>query len=321
MARRKTPPTRRERMHDLLDSTLGRVLVRVTACAILFLLAGIVMRQARAYTYRLDDFRVHEERVAFVGLPAWVDGRMQWALQPSMFPDFSVSIYDPDAEAAVCAHAERHPFVREVEQVRVLYPNRAEVRPRLRVPVARVQVWRAGAGKRQVQRWFLLSDDGCLLPAKPYAGYLARLPYELPILQGITEHAPDDPGEVWEDGSGRVAEGIAAARLAERIFRDTGGRVSVVRVDVSRFPATPGARVRGEVQLLISCPPARRGAARIERVVEWGRTDRARDDVTHEDDYRTKVERLVAALTAPNPPRVLDVRWQRRFEAGGRTAD
>lgn len=313
MARRKTPPPRSERLHALFESTTGRVLTRVTVGALLFLLAGIVMRQARAYTYRLDDFRVHQSEVAFVGLPDWVDGRMQWALQPSMFPKFSVSIYDPRAEAAIRTHATRHPFVRDVDAVRVLYPNRAEVTPRLRVPVARVRVWRDTAGNRQAERWHLLSDDGCLLPAQPYRNYLARLAYELPVLTGITEHAPRDPGEIWEDGRGRVAEGIAAARLAERIFRDFGGRVSVVRVDVSRFPAAPSARVQGEVRLVLSCPPVVAGGPRVQRTVEWGRTERARDEVSREDSYAIKKERLMQALTQTRPAKHIDVRFRTKF--------
>ncbi len=320
MARRKTPPTRRARLHELLGSTLGRTLTKVTIGAVVFLLAGIVMRQARAYTYQLEEFRVDEARVAFVELPDWADGRMQWALQPSMFPDFSVSIYDPRAEDAVGAHASAHPLVRTVERVRILYPNRAEVRPRLRVPVARVRIWLDAPGRRQVQRWRLLSDDGCLLPAGPYRNYLARLPYELPVVTGITEPAPLDPGETWEDGSGRVAEGIAAARLAERIFRDFGGRVSVLRVDVSRFPATPATRAAGEVRLVLSCPPTHAGSGRVQRTVEWGRTERARDDVIREDDYRTKLERLTRALTASHTPAHIDVRYKDRLGGGARTA-
>ena len=315
MARRKTPPTRAARLHALLDSTLGRVLTRVTVCALVFLLAGIVMRQARAYTYRLDDFRVQKEKITFVDLPDWVDGRMQYALQPGMFPEFSVSIYDPRAEDAIRGHAAQHPFVREIESVRVLYPNRAEVKPRLRVPVARVRLWRDVAGNRMAERVRLLSDDGCLLPAASYRNYLTRLPYELPLLTGITERPPRDPGETWEDGSGRVAEGIAAAQLAERIFRDFGGRVSVVRVDVSRFPAAPAARERGEVRLVISCPGAN---GRVQRTVEWGRTERARADVRGEDDYVTKLKRLMDALSKPRPASHIDVRFQ--VAIGPRTA-
>jgi hypothetical protein len=309
MARRKTPPSRLARLQALLGSGLGHVLVRVTIAALVFLLAGLVMRQARAYTYKLDEFRVGSSTLRFTNLPAWSDERVQRAFEPRMFGPFSVSIYDPDAPAILRARVERHPMVREVREVRLLYPNRAEVQPVLRVPVARVAVWVQGAEGHQVTRWRLLSDDGCLLPRSPYRAYLKGIPFELPVITGIRERAPLEAGEVWEDRTARVKEGVAAARLAGRLFRDLSGRVTVTRIDVSRFPATSENRDGGEVRIYLSCPPERRGGPRVERVVEWGRTERARAEVPWEDDYPTKLHRLRIALTAPAPSTQIDVRW------------
>ncbi|MDJ0520943.1 MAG: hypothetical protein QNJ90_02595 [Planctomycetota bacterium] len=310
MPRKKPPPSHLQRFAALLESRLGHVLVRLTIAALVFLLAGIVMRQARAYTYRLDEFRLGNESLEFEGLPDWADGRVRWTLQPRMFPSLSISIYDPRAEGAVRSVVERHPLVREVRNVRVLYPNKARVTPILRVPVARVAVWKAGEGKKQVRRWRLLTDDGCLLPRGPYKTYLARLPYELPVVTGIAEEVPQNPDEVWEDRKERVQEAVSAAQVAARLYRDFRGRISVTRIDVSRFPAPADAREEGEVRLVLSCPPTRRGGERVARTVEWGRTDRARGDVAYEDDYTTKLERLRRALTAPRPPAYIEVRWE-----------
>ena len=307
MARRTPPPSRTERFHALLDSGLGRLLVRSTVAALIFLLAGLVMRQARAYTYKLEDFRLSRERVSFTGLPTWADAHVQWALQPRMFRPLSVSIYDPEAESVIRSHVERHPLVRSAGDVRILYPNRVEVMPVLRVPVAQVAVWVDGPGRKQVQRWRLLADDGCLLPRAPYRTYLDRLPYALPAVRGITEPVPQDPGEVWEDRTGRVQEAVAAALLAGRIFRDLKGRVSVTHVDVSRFPAAADRRQDGEVRLVLSCPAARPGGERIQRTVEWGRTERVA--VPWEDEYGTKLARLRRQLTSASPATYLDVRW------------
>jgi len=288
---------------------VGHVLVRITIAALVFLLAGIVMRQARAYTYRMGEFRLGPSSLEFDGLPDWADGSVRWTLQPRMFSSLSISIYDPGAERAVRGVVERHPLVRSVEDVRVLYPNRARVQPILRVPVARVAVWVAGARRKQVRRWRLLSDDGCLLPRGPYKTYLARLPYELPIVSGITEKAPLDPGEVWEDRTERVEEAVAAAAVAAQLYRDFRGRVTVTRIDVSRFPAQADARAAGEVRLVVSCPPVRRGGERVTRTVEWGRTDRARSEVAKEDRYHQKVKRLQAVLSRPKPPAYIEARW------------
>jgi hypothetical protein len=317
MASRKPPPSHLQRLTALLESRVGTALVRLTVAALVFLLAGIVMRQARAYTYRLDEFRLTRASLEFDGLPDWADGGVRWTLQPRMFASLSVSIYDPTAEQAVRGIVERHPLVREVREVRVLYPNKARVQPVLRVPVAQVAVWTAGPRKTQVRRWRLLSDDGCLLPRGPYKTYLARLPYELPVVTGITERVPLDPGEVWEDRTERVQEAVSAAGVAARLYRDFRGRVHVTRVDVSRFPAPAEAREGGEVRLVLSCPPVKRGGERIDRTVEWGRTDRARGEVAYEDDYRTKFERLRRALNAARTPAYIEVRWD--LASGTRT--
>jgi len=276
------------------------------------------MRQARAYTYRMDDFRLSRETIDLVGLPTWADRNVEWALQPRMFRPFSISIFHTDAEASVRARVASHPMVRAVEDVRVLYPNRAQVTLALRVPVARVAVWVDGKNRRQVRTWRLLSDDGCLLPRAPYRTYLERLPYRLPAVTGITERVPLNAGEVWEDRTERVKEAVAAAGLAARLYRDLRGRITLTMIDVSRFPASGENRVAGEVRLTISCPPTRRGGALIRRTVEWGRTERAREAVSREDDYSKKVARLQSALTSARPPAHIEVRWD--LAAQGRTA-
>ena len=306
MARKKPPPTRLQRLTALLATRMGHVLVRLTIAALVFLLAGIVMRQARAYTYRLDEFRLTTASLEFAELPAWADSNVRWTLQPSKFNPLSISIYDPEAEGAVRNVVTRHPLVRGVKSVRVLYPNRAQVTPVLRVPVARVAVWRAGARRKQVRRWRLLSDDGCLLPRGPYRHYLAQLPYELPAVSGITENAPLNSDEVWEDRTDRVKEAVSAAAVAARLYRDFRGHITVTRIDVSRFPAED--RAGGEVRFVLSCPPARRGGERVSRTIEWGRTERARKDVAYEDDYSTKKQRLAQLLTGLRAPAYLDVR-------------
>jgi len=208
-----------QRWKSLFGSGTGRLLVRVTLASLVFLLAGIVMRQARAYTYRMEDFRVTPQTVELADLPAWADPNVKWALQPKFLGPLSVSIYDPDAEAIVGARVRRHPMVRDVENVRVLYPNSVRLRPVLRVPVAKVAVWVDDKRRGQVRRWRLLSDDGCLLPSAPYRAYLDRVPYPLPVITGITEPVPLRTGEVWEDRLDRVREGVAGARLAARLFR------------------------------------------------------------------------------------------------------
>lgn len=321
MARKKAPPGKVARLRDLIGTGYGRILVRVTLASLVFLLAGIVMRQARAYTYRMEDFRVGPANIAFADLPAWADQRVLYYLQPNRISPFSVSIYDPDAEALIRTRLRRHPMVRDVAELKLLYPNGVRCTPTLRVPVAWVSVWEDDHRRGQVQRnkHLLLSGDGCLLPAEPYKTCIERLNYPLPVVRGITEKTPHRLGEVWEDRLDRVAEAVSCAQLAARLYRDFCGQVTVKMIDVSRF--TPGGEAldQGEVRLTLSCPPTRKGGRRVQRIVWWGRSERAGADVPHEAPYTEKVRRLQTLLTSAHPARELDVRH--RISELGRTAE
>ena len=320
MARKKAPPSKLVRLRDLIGTGFGRVLVRITLASLVFLLAGIVMRQARAYTYRMDDFRVKPENLEFADLPAWADRRVQYFLQPNRISAFSVSIYDPDAEALIRTKLRRHPMVRDVADLKVLYPNGVRCVLALRVPVAWVSVWEDNHRRGQDQRRrLLLSEDGCLLPPEPYKTCIEQLSYPLPVVRGITEKTPRQYGTVWEDRLDRVAEAVSCAQLAARLHRDFCGQVIVKTIDVSRFTPSGRARDQGEVRLTLSCPPTRKGGRRVQRVVWWGRSERAGMDVLHEAPYREKVVRLQHLLTTPRPPRELDVRH--RISELGRTAE
>lgn len=321
MARKKAPPGKVARLRDLIGTAHGRVLIRITLASLVFLLAGIVMRQARAYTYRMEDFRVGPENITFAHLPAWADQRVLYYLQPNRISPFSVSIYDPDAEALIRTRLRRHPMVREVAELKVLYPNGVRCSPILRVPVAWVSVWRDDHRRGQVQRnrHLLLSADGCLLPAEPYKTCIEQLSYPLPVVRGITEKTPHRLGEVWEDRLDRVAEAVSCAQLAARLHRDFSGQVAVKTIDVSRFTPSGRARDQGEVRLTISCPPTRKGGKRVERVVWWGRSERAGAQVVNEESYAKKVRRLQSLLTSQRPARELDVRHS--ISELGRTPD
>jgi len=310
MARKKAPAGKIGRLRDLVATSYGRVLVRVTLASLVFLLAGIVMRQARAYTYRMDDFRVGPKNIAFADLPTWADQRVLYYLQPHRISPFSVSIYDPDAEALIGSRLRRHPMVRDVAELKVLYPNGVRCVPILRVPVAWVSVWEDDHRRGQVQRsrHLLLSGDGCLLPTEPYQTCIEQLSYPLPVVRGITETPPRRLGEVWEDRLDRVAEAVSCARLAARLHRDFSGQVMVKTIDVSRFTPTGRARDEGEVRLTLSCPPTRKVGTRVQRIGWWGRSERAGTDVSHEAPYLEKIERLRGLLTSARPARELDVR-------------
>ena len=323
MARKKIPPPGPlERLQRVLQTRPGRMLLRVGVASLVFLGAGLVVRQARAQAYQLEGYRISPATIRFAALPRWADVKIQRLLSPAGITryagDFSVSVYDPDAHGVLVERLERHPFVRRVREVRVVYPNEAVVDVVLRVPVAKVK-FQVRQGGKKATATALLSDDGCLLAPRAYATYLRGLRRPLPRAVGIRTRPPLRlrggtwrlaVGVPWDDKDDRVAESLAAAELADRIFRDFRGRVVVQEIDVSRFH--PDGRHRdqySEVRLKALCPPDARGGSRVLRTIEWGRTEKAGRPVVGEDTTETKLQRLHAQLTRSPVPRPIDVRW------------
>lgn len=294
MPRTKPPPTLYVRSRALAGTPLGKFLVRAAAVAALLLVGGIVMRQARAQAYRLPDYQLTPASLTFEGLPPWADARTEAALRGSGKIAFRVSVFDGTAEERIRQAVALHPLVRRVDEVRVRYPRQIAVRVTLRVPGCRV----ATPTKRADGRPYLmlLSTDARRLDERCYEAYLANRP-PLPVLTGIDRIGAPVEGLAWDNLKEQVAEGLAAASVGDRLWRDLafGPERWIARVDVARFPAR-GDRKGGEVLLVLSDGTQ----------IEWGRTER--DPAVDEDEYETKMRRLGAALKNARPRRV-DVRF------------
>jgi hypothetical protein len=275
---------------------LGAGLMKTLLGAVLLLAVGGLVRQARQRAWRLPAYRLSAASVQFVGLPTWADPHLARELADPRHMPLSVSVFDPDAEDRVRTAAAGHPMVKGVRAVEVRFPNRAEVRADLRIPAAYAYV-PASASR---PGWVLLADDQHVLDPGPYASYLKRVRVPLPVVQGLRTRPPG-PGLLWEDLDGQVAEALEAARVAARLYRDTTGRVIVSHVDVSRFPARPEDRPRGEVRFHLA----------DGRRVEWGRTERDPADGM-EAPYARKLTRLEAWLNDPalRDRPTIDVRYR-----------
>lgn len=313
MGRRKAepPPGYVRRFLDVWQSPLGHVLARLAGVAVLILLGGLVMRQARAQAYAMPAYRLTPAAIGFVKLPSWADAHIRKELADERhYRRFSSSVFDPDAEAHVRAVVTSHPLVRSVRTVDVVYPKSVTVQPILRRPVAIVSVRVKDRRGRLSHRKRLLADDGSLLPIEPYKGYIQSLKAPLPTIHGIRAAGTARVGRIWEDRHGQVAEAVAAADVARRLYRDTRGRVLVRVVDVGRFPSPEGGLTQGEVAFQATVYPIRRGAQARRVRLEWGRTERDCRDVPHEDCYQQKLARLERALKPHRPlTRAIDVRF------------
>jgi hypothetical protein len=296
MARAKSPPSLAIRYRALAVSPLGRILARLAMVSALVLVGGLIMRQARAQAYQVPELRLGPDSFVFVGLPPWADARIRALLEHRALLPLDASVFDPHAEDRVRAVLARHPIVRRVEEVRILYPRTVKVRVLLREPGCWVRTHHVDRAGKPFH--VLLSTDSHRIDERCYAGYLAqRTP--LPVLVGVDRGPLPVPGVPWDNLKEQVAEGLEAARVADRLARDLAwGRTRFVAViDVSRFPS-PGNRLAGEVLLVLDDGTR----------VDWGRTERDLGGSVEEEVYERKMLRLMQALGGPTRGRI-DVRF------------
>jgi hypothetical protein len=296
MPRAKSPPSLAIRYRALAVSPLGRILARLAMVSALVLVGGLIMRQARAQAYRVPELRLGSDSFVFEGLPPWADARIRTLLEHPAHLPLDASVFDPQAEDRVRAVLARHPIVRRVEDVRILYPRTVRVRVILREPGCWVRTpYLDRAGK---PFHVLLSTDSHRIDERCYAGYLAqRTP--LPVLVGVDRGPLPTAGVPWDNLKEQVAEGLEAARVADRLSRDLAwGRTRhVAAIDVSRFPS-PGSRLAGEVLLVLDDGTQ----------VDWGRTERDLGGSVEEEVYERKMLRLMQALHGNARGRI-DVRF------------
>lgn len=294
------PPTFKARLRVLAVSRVGRWLLGALTVSLFVLLGGVVVRQARARAWRLPAYRLGPFSVRYVGLHPALGPLVERSLLDERMLRFSISVFDADAEEKVRKVIARHPMVAKVRSVQVRYPDRVCVRVDVREPAAWFEVTRANGGKGK--GYVLVSTDGVLLDPGCYAHYRRRLRVPLPRVLGVKARHPGRYGRAWEDRPEQVAEGVAAARVAARLYRDFNGMLHVKVIDVRSFPATPELRSRGEIRFRLD----------DGTVVEWGRTDRDVIGVAGEDPYETKRWRLETELTQRGPGRRerIDVRFR-----------
>lgn len=308
MAREKAPadvPTL-DRMRALFATRTGRVLRSALVAAVAFLVASLVVRQARAAVHRMPAYRIGASDVSFVDLPPIVDDRMKAGLADALGPvwppdDQAPCTYDAGLERRLRQLLGAHPMVHDVLDVDVRYPSQVRVRATIRTPLARFRArapLASGRGTGLVD--VPVDGDGVVLHPAVYAPFLAGR--QAVLVTGVEALCPG-VGRRWLDSQEQVAEGLAAARVANLLNSELSSVSApmVVVVDVAGFHPTPQRRSRGEVVLVLA----------DGRQVQWGRTERNLSDVTREDPYDAKRDRLVDLLEArpAGDRRDLDVRF------------
>ncbi len=305
------PPTPNDpvsRFLALLSTRLGRALTWGLGLALTMLLCAVAVRQARVAVARMPAYRLGPEAVTFVDLPTHVDERMATALREGLVALWPKELvrrpctFDPALDRRLRELLAAHPMIREVLDVDVRFPAEVRVRATVRTPLACFKArWpesRRGEGPTYVA--LPVDNDGVVLEPHTYESFLKQ--HRAVVVTGVEAVCPG-VGRRWTDSKEQVAEGLAAARVANRLHQELLGLAApkVDAVDVAGFPATPRSRMRGEVVLLLS----------DGRSVQWGRTERDLAGVTREDPYDVKRDRLLDLLaTRPVADRrPLDVRF------------
>ncbi len=302
------------RARALFATGVGRTLRTVLVGALAFLVLSVVVRQARAAVHRIPTYRIDPGDVTFVDLPSFVDPTMRgglrdaltelWPEDPSKLP----SLYDVNLDRRLRELLGAHPMLRGIEDIDVRYPSEVRVHATVRLPLARFLA-RVGNDRRGspvlVER--PVDVDGIVLPPETYGPILHDRHFVL--VTGVDALCPG-VGRRWSDRLEQVAEGLAAAQVANRLNEDVTipGAPRVEVVDVSAFPATPKNRGRGEVVFVLG----------DGRRVQWGRTERDLSGVVREDGYDVKRDRLLDLLQArpATDRRDLDVRFPPSNRAG-----
>ncbi len=303
-----------ERIHALLATPLGRALKATLLGALAFLVLSLVVRQARAAVHRIVAYRIDATDVSFVDLPSFVDERMRAGLLSAVtefWPDDVAklpALYDANLDRRLRELLSAHPMLREIEDVDVRYPSDVRVRASIRAPQARFHA-RVGTDRagRSVFVDVPVDEEAFVLDPDTYGPMLADR--HIVMVTGVEALCPA-VGRRWSDRLEQVAEGLAAARVANLLNEELTipGAPRVKGVDVAAFPAAPKDRRRGEVVLTLS----------DGRRVQWGRTERDLVGVVREDGYDAKRDRLVDLIEARGTAdrRELDVRFPPSTRAG-----
>ena len=289
-----------ERLLAFLGTRMGRTLKTALVGAVVVLFLSVVLRQARASVLRQPAYRLGPGPVVFMDLPPWVDASMRAELEAPGLVDrlrthgaadpavlgrlAPLCVFQPGIERRLKEILATHPMVLEVTDLEVRFPGEVRAWTVLRTPVALVRT-RVRYPDRPEPVWIEVpvSTDGVVLDPTSFADFLARR--QAVRITGV-EAAFPGLAPHRGDSKGPVAEGIEAARVANRLNRDLARLgASVAEVDVSRFPAPPTQRRAGEVAFRLA----------DGRRVQWGRTDRDAS-VEREDPYAVKAERLVDLL-------------------------
>ncbi len=240
---------------------VGRRLAFAAGFSLVILL---IHREVYSFIFRSEAYSVPEVRTAVV--PEWAAGRGQEIVHVD-----GGSIMDPGLVERVGRAFEACPWVRKVESVERVFPDKLMVKFSYRRPHVAV---------RRPDGFVLVDDQGVRLPGVYVDPPQVGAPV---IVSGLASHPPR-PGTVWDNPALRAGLSMAGRIRGDELLQS----LAVGEIDVSNFGGRLDPR-RSEIALVTS-----KGCSLL-----WGRmaSDARYGDLTWEE----KIENLREVLAVyPN---------------------
>lgn len=206
-------------------SAVGSILVLAAAAAASVWVWSFVSERVR------DSSVLDPERIRVEGVAEWVRGDLRAEALANAQIEGPLPLDDPDLARTIARAFSMHPWVRQVETVRLLHPPAAEVRVTCREPVAMVRV----------EGGLLPIDaDAVVLPSDGFTSAEAAV---YPKVTGIQTSPRGPPGTPWGDPLVEQAAVLAA------MLRPEWGSIGLVECRFDEGSTRPGwnlIRKRGE---------------------------------------------------------------------------
>lgn len=202
----------------------------------------------------LPDYQISRAHLTIREVPAWLLPHTQ-EIVPIECPE-SISIFSGKSTQQIARAYLKNPWVKEVKQISIHYPNQIGVNLLLRRPVAWIH---------HPQGYFLSDISGVRLPG--IYSLPVVTPEFLPIISGVECPLPE-PGENWQDASLRIAVPLIHLLVQKGVFDNLPlQQVCLEKVPQCSSQNTTTANLNNDKRVVIVTSEATR--------IIWGRPDSA----------------------------------------------
>lgn len=193
------------------------VWIRLAMAALLFLLCRFLWLYYESEILARPDYILNADKVDVMSVPQWIpaDFKKYVFYFSNQVNNDSFNILDAEIANQVARAFECHPWVRQVESVKIRYPAHALLQIRFRDPVAFIET----PGKEE-KTGFLVDSEGTVLPSEYFSKHQDLLE-KFFYVEGInTKPFSNNYGETWGDHNVAEVSLLAAFLVKDKEFLD-----------------------------------------------------------------------------------------------------